>query len=60
MKKIGLIFVFVMVFLAFLVQAGTTFFDNPDDFFIMGEIPEDGADIHYGGGGSSAGGMLSG
>lgn len=46
------------MFLTLFVQAGTTFFDNQDDFFIMGEILEDGS-IQQAGGGSS-GGVLSG
>jgi hypothetical protein len=57
MKKTVLIFGFVIIFLAFLVQSETTFFDQ-DDFFIMGEIPGEGSIQQVGEG--SSGRVLSG
>lgn len=58
MKNLGLVFIFILIFLLFFVRADTSFFDNPDDFFIMSEISENGGGIPSGG--SSGGGGSSG
>lgn len=58
MKNLGLVFLFILIFLLFFVRADTSFFDNPNDFFIMSEISDSDDEIQDGG--SSGGGGSSG